>query len=747
MSRKATGEVIPLESAREGLASPAASTQAVAPDLRDYLAILTKRRWVLLAFFVLTVAGATTWVFRLPRIYRATTTIEMSLAAARFTSLQDVSDSATPMYWQTKEFFETQFQIIRSRVVCKRVVEGLGLQSDLAFLGLDKLKDQQLARKLAQSEDAIGRLQGMILIEPIKDSRVVRLGVEDTDPARAAKLVNALAEAYVTANLDRKLDTTRAAGVWLSDQLQDLKGKLENSELTLHDFKRENDILTASIEDRQNIVSQRLLAFNDALTKVSVRRAELESKRRALEEARRREAAGDRSALEELPSVARNSVVLSLRDRLLLLEQERVTLGQRYLDKHPKLAELDGKVAELREALRKEVDKVVRLDEAEVREVGETERQLQGLIAGAKRESFELNRHQIDFNKLKREQDNNQRLYDLVLARLKETELLGHQANNNVSVLDRALVPHGPVKPNRKTVVIISIIVGLLGGIGLALFFEYMDNTIKTHDDIEKFLGTAFLGIVPAIREQGQENLTKAEAGRNRDLHSHRRPKSSAAECVRSIRTNLLFMTPDTQLRRLLITSAGPQEGKTTVATNIAITMAQSGSRTLLIDTDMRRPRIHRAFGLPNDAGMSNLIMGQAKADDVIKETIVPNLWILPCGPVPPNPAELLHTQRFKQIAAELEAKFDRVIFDSPPVGAVADALILSGDVDGVVLVVKAGRTVREVALRTKQSLDDINARVFGVVMNDVDLERRGYGYYYYYQRYGYYYGEKPSEA
>jgi succinoglycan biosynthesis transport protein ExoP len=161
----------------------------------------------------------------------------------------------------------------------------------------------------------------------------------------------------------------------------------------------------------------------------------------------------------------------------------------------------------------------------------------------------------------------------------------------------------------------------------------------------------------------------------------------------------------------------------------------------------MRRPRIHRAFGLPNDAGMSTLIMGQARADEVIRETIVPNLWVLPCGPVPPNPAELLHTQRFKQIAAELEAKFDRVIFDSPPVGAVADALILSDDVDGVVLVVKAGRTVREVALRTKQSLDDVNARVFGVVMNDVDLERRGYGYYYYYQRYGYYYGEKPSEA
>lgn len=747
MARKATGEVIPLEPAREAPAPLPQSTEAVAPSLRDYFAILSKRRWVFVLFFVVTVGGATTWVMRLPRIYRATTTLELSMTAAKFTSLQDIGEGTGSVYWQTKEFAETQFQIIRSRAVAKRVVEALGLQDDLGFLGLDKIKDPALARKQALTSDPISRLQSMVIVEPVKDSRVVKLAIEDTEPQRATQLVNALADAYVSANLDRKLDTTRAASVWLSDQLDTLKGKLETSEISLHDFKRDNDILTASIEDRQSIVSQRLLAFSDALTKVSIRRAELESKRRALESARKREASGDRAGLDELPSTARSSVVTSLRDRILVLDQERVVLAQRYLDKHPKLAEVDGKIAELRGALQKEIDKVVRIEEADYREVAETERQLQGLIAGAKRESFELNRRQIDFNKLKREQDNNQRLYDLVLSRLKEAELLGHQATNNVSVLDRALVPSNPVKPNRKTVVIIAIFVGLLGGISLALFFEYLDNTVKTHDDIEKFLGVPFLGIVPSIREQGQENLTKAEAGRNRDLHSHRRPKSSVAECVRSVRTNLLFMTPDAQLKRLLVTSSGPQEGKTTVATNIAITMAQSGSRTLLIDTDMRRPRIHRAFGLPNDAGMSNLIMAQAKPEDVIRETIVPNLWVLPCGPVPPNPAELLHTQRFRQIAAELDGRFDRLIFDSPPVGAVADALILSGEVDGVVMVVKAGRTVREVALRTKQSLHDVNARIFGVVMNDVDLERRGYGYYYYYQRYGYYYGEKPSEA
>lgn len=747
MSRKSGGEVIAIESAREASAGTAAAPAADAPSLRDYLAIISKRRWVFLTFFAVVTVSATVWVWREPRIYRATTTLEMSLLTPKFTNIQDIGEGSSSMYWQTKEFNETQFQIIRSRAVSQRVVDKLGLTTDLAFLGLDRIKDPQLQHKTMLASDPVEQVQGMILVEPVKDSRVVRLSIEDTDPARAMRLTNAMADAYIDANLDRKLDATRAASVWLADQLDGLRGKLESSEVTLHEYKQDHDILTASIEDRQSIVSQRLVAFSDALTRVSVKRAEAEARRHGLDEAKRRAAAGDRAALEEIPAVAHSPVVNGLRSQLLALDGERVALRLRYLDKHPKLAEVEEKIAKLEAELRRSVENIVHIEEHEYQEVVDTEHQLQGLIAGAKRESFELNRREIDFNHLKREQDNNQRLYDIVLQRLKEAELLGHQATNNVSVLDRARLPGTPVKPNRKAVVMLAVILGLLGGIALSLFFEYLDNTMKTQDDIEKFLGLSFLGIVPSIREQGQEQLSVAEKGRNRDLLSHRRPKSSAAECIRSVRTNLLFMTTDTPLKRLLVTSSSPQEGKTTVATNIAITMAQSGSRTLLVDTDMRRPRIHRAFGLVNDVGMSNLIMGQMRTEEAIKETVIPNLFVLPCGPVPPNPAELLHTQRFHQLLTELDGKFDRVIFDSPPVAAVTDALILSDEVDGVVLVVKAGRTAREVALRTKQALDDVNARVFGVVMNDVDLEKRGYGYYYYYQRYGYYYGEKPSEA
>lgn len=748
MARRSIGEVIPIDQARETPGIVPSEAPSVM-TLRDYAAILHKRRWVVAVFFAVAVGGAGLWLYREPRIYRAVSSLEINPMAPRYlgTGVQDVAESGTTMYWQTKEFFETQYQIIRSRAVARRVSDKLGLASDLDFTGVAKIKDPAKQRAALATADPVQRLQGMIRVEPVKDSRIVRLAVEDTDRERAARISNAYGEAYIEHVLDKKLDTTRAASLWLADQLDDLKKKLESSEVGLHHFKRENDILTASFEDKQSISSQRLLALNDALTKARTRRAELESRRRTLVEAKKRAVEGDAAAFDSVAAVAQSGLVGQLKLRLIALTEEREELASRYLDKHPKLLGVDERLTEITRTVDREIGKIVSALDNEFREAADTEQQLVALIDGAKREAFEVNKREIDYVKLKREQENNQRLYDLVLQRLKEAELTGMLRTSTVQLLDAALVPSSPVKPNRRVVMMLAVILGLLGGIGLGLFFEYLDNTVKTHDDVEKYLQLPFLGIVPSINEKGQAQLPAAERGRNRDLHAHRRPKSSVAECIRAVRTNLMFMTPDKPLKRLLVTSSGPQEGKTTVAVNLAIAFSQAGSRVLIVDTDMRRPRIHRAFGLANDAGVSTLMLQSARLEDVVQETAVPNLFLLPCGPIPPNPAELIHTARFKQLLLELDAKYDRVIFDSPPVAAVTDALILSGEVDGVVMVAKAGRTVRELAMRTRQALTDVNARIFGVVLNDLDLERRGYGYYYYYQRYGYYYGEKPSEA
>lgn len=727
---------------------PPPAPGGVEPSLRDYLDVVLKWRWLIVAAFVVSVGVAAALVYRMPRIYRAMATIELSPNAPRYlgNGVQDVAETGSNFYWQTKEFFETQYQVIRSRAVAQRVVDELGLATDAAFLGLEKVADPKERAAAMARADPAGKLQAMINVEPVKDSRIARLTIDDTDPERATRLTNALADAYIEQNLERKLDLTRAATQWLSDQLDDLRVKLETSEVELHDFKRRNDILAKSFEDRQAIVSRKLIEFNDTLTRISIHRAELESRAKVLEDARKRVAQGDTAALDAVPSVAKSPAVGALRLRLLTLDEELAAARGRYLEKHPARIELESKVVEVRQALDTEVRKVLLAAQFEASEAEQTEKNLRSLIAGTEREALALNEHEPDYAKLKREQEQNQRLFSLVLQRLKDAELTGMLRTNSIQVLDAALVPKAPVKPNRKAILLVAGVMGLLVGLGLAFLFEYLDNTVKTHDDVEQVLGLPFLGIVPRMRVP-EKGLSELEQARYHDMYVFRKPKSSVAECIRSVRTNLLFMTPDKPLKRLLVTSSNPREGKTTVATNTAIAMAQSGSRTLLVDTDMRRPRIHRAFGMPNDVGISSVIMGQVKLEDAVRETPVPNLFVLPCGPIPPNPAELIHTARFKQLLQEFDGRYDRVIFDSPPVGAVADALILASVTDGVVMVCKAGKTLREHAERTRVSLEDVNARLFGVVINDLDIEKRSYGSYYYYQRYGYYYGEKQDEA
>ncbi|MHB8878786.1 MAG: polysaccharide biosynthesis tyrosine autokinase, partial [Myxococcaceae bacterium] len=339
--------------------------------------------------------------------------------------------------------------------------------------------------------------------------------------------------------------------------------------------------------------------------------------------------------------------------------------------------------------------------------------------------------------------DNNARLYDLVLKRLKDIELSGLLRTSNVRVLDAARPSLLPVRPKVPMALGLALVLGLLGGLGLALLLELLDNSITGQADIEERLGVPFLGFVPTIPDDKLPALGK------RDLHIHTHPKSSVAECCRAIRTNLLFMTPDKPFKTLVVTSAGPQEGKSSSVINLGIAMAQSGNRVLLLDTDMRRPRLHKAFGVPNDFGISSLILNQGSLDTAVKSTEVPGLFVLPCGPIPPNPAELLHTQVFAELLEKLTQKFDRVILDSPPIGAVADAVVLGTQADGVLLVVKAGHTSRDMAKRAVRSIQDVNAKLLGAILNNINLDDPKYGdyYYYAYRQYGAYYGDKKDEA
>jgi capsular exopolysaccharide synthesis family protein len=710
-------------------------------DLRNYWRIIVRRRLLIAGVFVAALALGGIYTLRQPKTYDATCVLVIDISGPRVLDaqqVQDVVDSGAGSYWYSREYYETQYKILTSRVVASRVVDKLRLGEDLHFLGLDKVADAELRRKRAALLDPAALAQARLRVEPVKDSRIVKLRVEDTDPSEAAALANAFADAYIAETLSVKTSTTHSATDWLEQQLGDLEVKLQKSGEALFDFKKQKDIVSTTFEDKQSMTSQRLAQLNDALTRARTQKAQLQARNDAIEELRKA-TIGDQAWPDGLPAMANNTLIQQLKLRYMDAKNECSDLAERYLDKHPKLAACQEKLSLARRNLQKEVETVLTAAQGEYRESLQTERNLLALYNDAKTDSFKVNEVEPEYQQLKRAFDTNQRLYDLVLKRLKEAGLSGLMQMSNVRVLDRARVSSIPVSPSIRTNVIVALLLGLFGGLALAFVVELLDTSITTQQQVEERLGLTFLGIIP--------NIEAGKDGRPSDLIVHDQPKSAVAECCRAIRTNVLFMSPDRPLQTILITSSGPQDGKTTAAISLAITMAESGNRTLLVDADMRRPRVHRAFDLPNGKGLSSLILGEGTLEEVVKSSQIPNLSILTCGPIPPNPAELLHTVAFATLLKQIVGRFDRIIIDSPPIGAVADAVVMSTLADGTVMVLKAARTSRELAKRTIRALKGVNARIFGAVLNDLNLDDRNHADYYYYRAYGYYYGDKDKKA
>ncbi|WP_373046578.1 GumC family protein [Vulgatibacter sp.] len=713
-------------------------------DLREHLKILRKRLWLIVGVAASVVAIGAVYLLLAPRVYRAEASIIIEASGGRILGDKtEAVDFGPTDYWSNKEYFETQYKVLASKEVLSRVVEKKGLARDLDFLGVAGIENEEKRAERLEEIDPVFVLSEMMRVEPVKNSQLAKIVVEDRNPERAAELANAIVEAYIEAGLDTKQDGTRAASQWLSDQLLDLKGKLEQSEVALYTFRRENDILATSIEDRQNINSQRLVALNESLTKVMAQRVELQS---ALAEVDRVEKGAKKDPYWALGlgRVATHPTITKLREEVVKQESAHAGLTERYLENHPQLLASKEKLAKLRSNLAEELKNVVASLRSQYREVATTETELTALIDGLKNEAFEINKREIDQRKLERETENNRRLYDLVLSRLKDSDLAVMLKNNNVRLLDKATTPDKPVKPRPALVAALSLLLGALGGVGLAYLVEMLDNTLKQEDDIESVLQLPFLGLVPSVA-LANAKADDRSVDHERDLFAARNTRSSQAEAFRAIRTNLLFMSTARKVKRVMVTSSAPQEGKSMTAIGIGSAMASAGNRVLLVDTDMRRPRLHRSMGVANEVGISTVLLGETAVQDAVKNTEVNGLYLMPCGPVPPNPAELLHSEKFQALLDQLGEQFDLVILDSPPVLAAADAAVLSTVVDGVIFVTRFKKTTKDLAKRMLRTLRDINAPVLGAVLNDVDLQSRAYGYSSY-ERYGYY-GDTPANG
>jgi len=686
------------------------------------------------------------------KIYQAQATIQFDPNPPRplGQKVESIVDLGSGSFWDNREYYETQYKIIQSMKVSLAVVNELGLNRDGAFLG-NLPPGAPAPEANVPEENAAESLRGRIKVEPVKESRLAVVKLEDADPQRAQRILAVLVDTYVQQNLDDAVTSTATAADWLRNQLDKLKVDLESSEMALHDYKEKKNILSVALDDQSNMLREEMKQLNDALTTVRTRREEIQARRDELSKIKA-DNPTDLPAAELLQS----DLLMTMRGQYEEAVRTRDgLLGEGKGHNYPDVKEAEAKAEAAKKALLSEVRNIQGALDKDLAIIKRQEAGLSGLFERAKKQALDLNLLEIEYNRLRRSKENNEKLYSLVLERTKESDLARVLRVNNIRVLDRPLVPRAPVRPAVSKNIAVGVFLGLILGIAAALGRGLLDRSVKTPDEVENDLGLPFLGLLPEI-EPNIDVVPYGKKGRKQklpprgmgnELIVHERPTSGVAEAARTIRTNLLFMAPDHPYKTLLVTSAGPSEGKTTVATCIAVVMAQAGQRVVLIDCDLRRPRVHRIFRKGSDVGVTTALLDES-IDDCVLDTGVPNLSVIPAGPIPPNPAELLHSAKFKNFLKQVGERFDRIIIDSPPVVPVTDAAVLSTLVDGTVLVIRAFKTTKDLARHAARALSDLGATRAGAVLNAVNFSRHEYkNRYYYYRGEGYYADEAPPAA
>jgi len=700
--------------------------------LRAYALILLKRRWAVLgvAFILTTLVAIVS--FRTQPVYEATARVEVEADTPQIQSLQDLYRGVPG--GTDDLFLQTQVNVLQSENLAWRSVQELGVEEKAASATEAGGAGESAA---ARQNRLIQSFRGGLRVRLMRDSRMIEVIYESTDPQFAARAANALVNNYNDYNFHQKYDATRQASGFMEQQLDELKAKVEKSQQAVVDYEREHAIV--SIGDKQSVVEERLGALSQDLTAAQSDRMQKQSLY---------EMANSKDAQ---PGVEQNELVQSLEGKLADLNaQYSDALGQ-YGPNFPKVVRLRNQVNQLQSTIDRERARVVARLHNDYQAALTRERLLEGAVAQQKVEVGKLNQLQIEHNLLKHEFETNQQLYESLLQHLKDATVSAGLKATNIHIVDRALVPAAPVRPRITYNITVALLVGLMLGIVLALVLESMDSSIKSAEDVERVVGVPSLAVIPRARTSWMA-LPGGEGQARRKLVESivlRQPNSFLAESYRVLRTSILLSTAPRPPQVLLVTSASPGEGKTCTSVNLAIGLAQRGVAVVLVDADMRRPGIPSALALEeNGAGLSTLLSGTHSMEEVLSPYEgVPNLWILPAGPTPPNPADLLSSPTMEKVLQELRGRFEHVVLDSTPLLLVTDATVLARIVDGVVLVVESGTTARRGLVRAQKIMESAGGRILGTVLNKWDARREGYYAYYgsYYRGYYYspYYGRK----
>jgi len=723
-------------------------------NLRDYWRVIQKRRWTIIAFFFIVLITTAVATFTMRPIYRATTTLQINKENPQIVDFKEIFAVNT----MDMDYYQTQYKILESRSLAKRVIQPLKLSEHPEFLKQPETPFQRWKADLLQSVTAlfssspsngepsetdgepsntekdtvlINQFLSKLKVEPIRNSRLVKIHFDSNFPELSARVADELAAAYLQQTLEARFNATEQARDWLTKQLEDLKAKVERAEEALQAFGVKHDII--SLEEKENVIIQRLNELNEALTKAETERMGKEALYKQTK---------DRH-FDSLPSILENKLIMDLKQASIQLEAQYTKLSETFKPDYPEMVRLKTQMETVQKRLNNETEKII----ASIKNDYESSLRREGLL----RQSFEqqkarvmtMKEKAIQYNILKREADTNKELYGGLLQRMKEAGVSAGIMASNIQVVDKAELPTKPHKPNKRLNLLLAAVVGLFLGVGLAFFFEYLDNTVKTPEDVEQLIRLPSFGMVPDISSHRRRQLEKG-ATYPVELITHAHPKSMLSEAYRNIRTSILLSFSERPPKRIAITSPNPSEGKTTTVINTAIALSQTGASVIIVDTDLRKPRIHKIFTEENGVGLSNFLSGNAGLEAIIKKTEIPNLYYIPSGPIPPNPSELISSNLFKNMLQSLDERFDHLVFDSPPVLGFADSIILSTFVDGMILVTTGGKTPRETLQRAKGMLLQVNAKILGVVINRVNIERSEYGYYYY--RYHYYYGKEGKK-
>ena len=717
-------------------------------NLLEYWQILLDRRNVVFLCLGIVVVLGVLFTFLSTPQFRAVTVIQIERQGPDILTFKDVVGT-DPAWNAYQDFYQTQYKILQSRSVLRVAAERLDLMNrpDLVSrTGSPVRRLIQWARSLGSGppeegdevEEAMAFIAGGLAIAPVRTSHLVEIRFTDRDPELARDIANAVAEAYQQFNLTSRYDTTLQASEFLTKEVARLESEVAELERQLQDHSTENELLAFS-DGTSDISEQALADLNSRHVEARSRLAITQARYEAL-----REAPSD--ALRE---VLNNPLISHLKEQYAEVERRYSQMAEKFKPGWPALSQLREELDQTQKRLEIETENIARqvvgVAKSNYEQAGAEMRNLEQQVELQKREVQRVSRDAIDFAGLKEEISTRREVLKDLVARRSQTETSGQLSGtraSNIRVVDLAETPDTPVSPRKAMNLVLSLILGLGLGVGLAVVLHFVDNTIKSEQDLERYTpGLAVLGYVPLfhpLRVVDAEGNKKApEKEPHPDLASHHDSRSGFAEAFKNLRTSLLLASPDHPPRRVVVTSCEPGDGKSTVALNLGIVLTQMGRRVLLMDADLRRPRIQRVVASKNEVGLSSFLTGNTTADRLIGATEVPGLDVITSGPIPPNPSELLDSPRLTDLFDELEqrGRYDHIIVDSPPALLVADGIILSTKVDATILVVRAGATRRESCVQGVARLQRARARLVGTVLNALADRPR---YYYYRKEYRY---------